>query len=466
MKLKLSGATIFAVAGFAIALARPFVGLPVVGHVMLGLAIIVLGLWIFRPGNLPYTAGTVLLIAGGVCAGLPYNIVTAGFASPSFWILVPTLYFGYALQKTGLGKRIVFFVLKSFRPSYFSLIAGWFIVGIILSLLTPSITVRVAIVIPIAVNCLQACNIAPRSRGAALITLVAWAMAVLPGTGWLTGSLWGPVLTGYYPLELKALGTWDAWFRIMALPWFLITIFFVVLVYVLFRPEEPLNVSRDFFLKQYASLGRISRDEIITLSILIVALIFFATERIHHLPNAATALGAFFLLLIFRIITVSEISTGISWDVAMFVGLAIGMSAIFTNARVDQWIVPLLGPSILSLAKNPLVFMLVSTVALWLVRFIDVPWGYTTAAILAPILVPLYREFGIHPVVVTMGITIAGNCFFLSYQQPFIMIGEALAGGKGWSSHHVSLAGLAFGIAAIFILFISVPYWKIIGAIS
>lgn len=217
---KIIGVVVFAAVGILVGLIRPFSGLMLQGHLVLATVIIALGLWIFRPGNLPYAAGGALVIAGCLTFGLQYNDAAAGFVSSAVWVLIPALYFGYALQKTGLGKRIAYFVLKSFKPGFFTIIISWFIIGVILSAFTPSITVRVAIVMPIALSIVDACKLTKGSRGASLITMVAWAMAVFPGTGWLTGSLYGPIMVGFLPDELKPLATFDTWFQIMALPWF------------------------------------------------------------------------------------------------------------------------------------------------------------------------------------------------------------------------------------------------------
>lgn len=182
-------------------------------------------------------------------------------------LLIPALFFGYALAKISLSKRIAYLVLKTFDPSYGSVILSWTIIGIILSALTPSITVRLAIVIPIAMNLVEACKIPDRSKGSALITLVACDSALLPGTSWQTGSLWGVFMIGFYPPEIKSLVTFDVWFEYMIVPWTITTILFVVL---------------------------------------------FATEKYHGISTPAVAMGAFLALMLFGIITFPEISTDVN----------------------------------------------------------------------------------------------------------------------------------------------------------
>lgn len=253
--------SVVALAAF-IALVQPFSDLPSQGHQVIAVTLICLGLWIFRTGSLPYFAGGAILLAGGLLAKLPLDVVTKGYTSSAVWVLVPALFFGFALIKTGLGKRITYFVLKTFEPSYLSICISWFIIGLVLSALTPSITVRIAIVMPIAISLVEACKLADRSKGAALICFVAWGTALLPGTGWQTGSLWGIFMMGFYPPEMKPLATPGVWFQYMALPWLLITVIFLVLLYIFFKPGEPLQLSREAFKDQYAALGEIKKEEI------------------------------------------------------------------------------------------------------------------------------------------------------------------------------------------------------------
>lgn len=462
---KVLGVVAFVLAGLIVGTAKPFTGLVPQGHYILATVIIALGFWIFRPGGLPLATGCALILGGGLIFGLNYNVVASGFVSSAFWVLIPALYFGFVLQKTGLGKRIAYLVLKSFEPSWLSMAVSWFIIGVALSALTPSITVRIAIIMPIALSVVEACKQDYRSKGSAFITMIAWAMCLFPGTGWLTGSLSGPIILGFLPPELKPLATFDAWFQILALPWLMITVVFTILTYFIMKPKEPIGIPRDTFKKQYADLGAVSREEIITAIVLVGSLVLFTTERIHHIPTAATALIAFFILIIFKIIAVPEISSGVNWDVIMFFGVAVSLQTIFVTSKVSAWIEPMLRPSLLSLAVNPLTFLLAATLGIMLIRFIDVPWGFSTAALTITVLIPIYNQFGIHPLVSAMAYLVGINFFLLNYQQPFMLMAEGIMQNKGWAQNHVALAGLSYIIAVVIALLVSTPYWRMIGVI-
>jgi len=462
MNVRLFGAVLFALIGLVVAITAPVGALTHAGNLVVGTIVITLGLWIFRPGGIPYTTGCSILLAGCLVSGLPFTVVMSGFASPALWVLIPALYFGFVLQKTGLGRRIVFRVLKIFRPSYLTMVLGWVIVGIILSLLTPSITVRVAIVIPIALGTVEACRLGFGSREASLITLTAFGMALFPGTGWLTGSLWGPILTGMFPAEVKAMGNSTAWLQGMGPFWLVVTVAYIALLYFMLRPGKPLELEQHAFTEEYEKLGPISRKEVISLAILVAAFLMFSTESIHHIPTAATALGACFLLALFGVITAADIGVGVSWDIILFLGAAICLPAISNASGIAKWLAGLLDPIISALAVQPTSFLLLFVLFYWILRFFDVSWGFATAALLAPVMVPLYNKFGIHPIVVATVFAIGGNAFFLAYQQPFAMMADSISKGTAWDNKYLSLGGLAFAIAAIVGVLACIPYWKAI----
>ena len=457
------GIFVFVVFAIIIASAKPFSGLSPQGNGIIGVALVCLAFWIFKSGSMPFFAGGAILLAGGLIFKLPLDVVTKGYTSPAVWVLVPALFFGFTLIKTGLGKRISYFVLKTFEPSYLTICISWFIIGLALSALTPSITVRIAIVMPIAISLVEACKLADRSKGSALICFTAWGTALLPGTGWQTGSLWGIFMMGFYPPEMKLLATPGAWFQYMAFPWFFITILFLVLVYIFFKPVEPLQLNRDTFREQYAALGKITSQEIICATILIVALILFSTEKLTGINTTVAALMAFAALIIFGIISMPDISTGVNWDIINFFAIVMSLTAMFVKAGISDWFKPIIEPGILSLAGSPLTFLLVGTVILWCIRFIDIPWGFTTIALLSPIFIPLYQKFGLHPVLVSVAVVAAGNSFFMAYHQPFITIADSVTKSRGWSNSHVTLAGMLYAVSVIVGILVSSVYWRAMG---
>ncbi len=119
MKINLSliGFGIFALAGLLVGLTQPF-QLDQQGHLVLMMIFITIGLWIFKPLAISYSIGGALFIASMLIIGISPAAVFSGFVGSAVWILIPALFFGFVLTKTGLGKRIAYFGLKKTRLTY------------------------------------------------------------------------------------------------------------------------------------------------------------------------------------------------------------------------------------------------------------------------------------------------------------------------------------------------------------
>jgi di/tricarboxylate transporter len=190
-------------------------GLDPIGHRALAIITLAVGFWaadVLSPG---ITAVGVLGLL--IAVRVPASTALAGFAAPAFWILVSVLFFGRAMDKTGLARRISYRILLTFRPTYGGILFAFLLIGFVLALGIPSMTVRTAIMVPIAWALVQALDLPLPSRGSALILLGTFEMAVLPGCALLTGALWGPYLTGLFASAQIPL-TWIGYAKVMAVP--------------------------------------------------------------------------------------------------------------------------------------------------------------------------------------------------------------------------------------------------------
>ena len=88
-----------------------------------------------------------LLIA---VAKVPPPRALSGFSDPAFWTLLAVLYYGFAMRKTGLAERISYWILSLFPGSYSGILTAFFVIGLVLAMGIPSMTVRTSIMAPIA----------------------------------------------------------------------------------------------------------------------------------------------------------------------------------------------------------------------------------------------------------------------------------------------------------------------------
>lgn len=455
------GSGLMVLAALIIMITKPFsASLDGFAHIMLGGILITLCIWIFKPFNLSYSAGGLFLAFFSLALGLSPAVVFSGFSQAAVWTLIPALFFGYTLQKTGLGKRIAFGIVKLFKPSYPSLVFAWVLIGIVLSILTPSITVRVAIVIPIAIECCELCKISKGSKGNSLILLTAFAMALVPGSGWLSGLLGGPIIQGMYNAvpALEGMITFNTWFDVLFLPMMIVTVLIAVGGLLVLKPKEPIAKEVVSDVKGKPA-PKMSRQEGMAAFILSAVFFMFLTGALHGLPDVAVCLAAVFAFFLLGILETKDFNVGVNWDLVIFIGMAISLGAIFTETGISQWLAGIVVPALAPIAGNPWTFMFGIMIFMFLWRFFDVAIFIPTMAIMIPILPTIQEAYQIDPLVWIAVFVMAHNAFFMAYQNIWAMMSRSIVGEEIWNNKHLGIYGTLYFVACLLALVVAIPMW-------
>ena len=467
-KLSIIGTLVISSLGLVIGILLPWeADLSVLAHRVLMILLITVGMWIFKPFGISLSLAALFMLSAFIVIGIPMSYIFSGFTSSAVWTLIPALLFGYIILKTGLGKRIALLLLKQFEPSYKSLIVIFSVVGIILSILTPSITVRVSVLLPVAMSCIHACNLKGSSKEGGFILLTTMVVAIVPGTGWLTGSLYGPVTLGMFESVpgLQGLITFNSWALLNLLPAVLITVLVIGVGTIVFRPQEQLNISKDSFREKYQELGKTtSHERKIAVALVLCFFLFLAGGfELHPFPVPAILLGAVFVLALMGVIGQSDISAGINWDNVIFIGSAMGLSMVFGQVGIAHWVGGWLIPILAPISGSPWLFVYATIIFFFIWRFFDITTVVLTKAILVPTLPLISQELGINPLLWIPLLVMAGNTFFLSYTNSFMLIGKSMVAEKGWSNKQENTYGLIYGGACLIALIIAIPYWMAMG---
>ena len=423
--------------------------------------LLTIGLWIFRPFSLPFSGGALFLATYLLIVGIPFDTVFSGFTQTAIWTLIAASFFGFVLEKSGLGRRIAYAVVRRLRPTYPFMILAWVLIGMALSVLTPSITVRVAIVIPIAAQMCGLFHLEKYSKGNSLIMLSAFSMAILPGSAWFSGSLWGPIISGLYQSipEMDGLLTPQNWNAVMMVPMLLVSLILAVGSYFVLKPSDALSEQAITKLKNQPSTP-MSRQEKAAAIILILSFLLFSTSKFHGIPDVAVCLGAIVLFYLSGVMNVEDFSSGISWDLAIFIGISLSLGAIFAETGVSAWLSAVIVPALAPVATNPWLFLSLFTLALFLWRFLDVAILIPTMAILIPILPAVYEAYSISPLVWVAVFVMTGNCFFMNYQNMWANMSLSIAGDRAWTPGHLLRFSLLYFAACILSLSAAIPLWR------
>ena len=448
------------VVGLVIAFSPTPQGLTRTGQLVLAITAGTVVLWATEVMN--NGVASVLMMALMIAVKVPPPRALSGFADPAYWTLLAVLYYGFAMRKTGLAERLSYYILTLFPGSYSGILSAFFVIGFVLALGIPSMTVRTAIMAPIAWAMVQTLGLAPRSKGSALIMLTVVEMAVVPGLAFELGSLNGPVVLKMFADKHLPI-TWIGYAQVMAVPTLIFCALILGLNQVLLKPEAPLRASTDFARAKLAALGSIKRQELITALVVGVSIFLWATNgRLHTLPTFAVGMFAMAVFAISGILQDADIATGVSWTLLLFLGGIFGLGNVIVDAKITDWMAGLMLPHVGTLIATPMLLLIVVLLAMLALRFLDPTAFIAMPLIFLPLQEPLAKA-GIPPLVLTAPLLLASAPFWLTYMNFWIAMGDSITQKQGFSRMQMFNVATIYAVSAMVALIAGVFYWRMIG---
>jgi anion transporter len=446
--------------GLAIAFAPTPQGLTRIGQLVLAITAGTVVLWATEVMN--NGVASVLMMALLIAVKVPPPRALSGFADPAFWTLLAVLYYGFAMRKTGLAERLSYYILTLFPGSYAGILAAFFVIGFVLALGIPSMTVRTAIMAPIAWAMVQTLGLAPRSKGAALIMLTVVEMAVVPGLAFELGSLNGPVVLKMFADKHVPI-TWTGYAEVMAVPTLIFCGLILLLNQLLLKPETPLRASTDFARTKLAALGSIKRQEMITAIVVAVSIFLWATNgKLHSFPTFAVGMVAMAVFALSGILQDADIATGVSWTLLLFLGGIFGLGNVIVDAKITDWMAGLMLPHVGSLIATPMLLLIVVLLAMLALRFLDPTAFIAMPLLFLPLQEPLTKA-GIPPLVLTAPLLLASAPFWLTYMNFWMAMGDSITQKQGFSRMQLFNIANVYAVSAILALIAGVFYWRATG---
>lgn len=458
-KLKLSGLVLAIIFGLALHLLPLTHGLTAPARIILQITGFTVVLWVFQVINPGFVS--ILMMGLMLLAGVKPPSVFSGFSSGGFWVLVCVLFYGFAMQQTGLAQRMSYYVLALFPGTYTGVMSAFLVIGAALALGIPSMTVRTAIMVPIAWALVKSVGLPPRSRGSALIMITCVEMAVFPGCAFLYGSLFGPVVDQIFHARQLPI-SWLGYAQVLTLPVLSICVALIFLNRLPLKPEAPLNVSSSFGRERLNALGKITRDELITATVVLGSILFWATDRYHHLPSFLIGMFGLSVFALCGIVRDKDIGTGISWPLVLFMGGVFSLAGVVQEYKVTDWLAGLMLPSVTHLVGIPVLFLLVVGLVMYLARFLD-PSGMLAIPMVFLPVVEVAARAGIVPLVTMAAILITSVPFWASYQNIWMAMGENITEGLAFTAAQRTRLATVYGLTALAALVLAAGYWKLMG---
>ena len=435
-------------------------GLSGVGHSILAILAMTVVFWIFEVfGN---AVSAILMIGLMIIAGVKPAHALAIFSELSFWILLVVLFYGYAMQSTGLAKRLSYLILSWFPPTYGGVLASFFVIGAVLSLCVPSMTVRTAIMTPVAWALVQALGIEPKSRESSLIMLSCVEMSVLPGMGTLLGSLWGPLMIKLYSQQHMPELQWMAWFKAMALPTFVMCVMVLFANWLFLRPSKELTVGKDFAKSELNRLGKMSKHEWVTSAIVLISIAFWVTGSIHKLPAYVIGMLALAAFAGTGIVKEKEFGGAVSWSLLLFLGVVFGLPEVIEQNGVTEWVSQFIIPVVSKVSGHTLALCIVLMFGMLIMRFGD-PSGFLTMALFFLPVSTFLKGSTISPMIILAALLYGGHPFWAPYQNFWVALMHGMTDNLSYSSKYRIRLSHVYAITSLIALCFAVAYWRLIG---
>lgn len=198
------------------------------------------------------------------------------------------------------------------------------------------------------------------------------------------------------------------------------------------------------------------------LAIILVTVVLWATEPFHHVSSMAVGLVALAAMFVLKVLDVSSFKAGVNWTSLLFIGIALGLGSVFSEAGLNDWVMNTCGPAFQVMAGNPYVLVLGIGVITVILRFLIVS-EVAYLNLLMAFLVPMAASVGVNPWVLGFSAYALVIAWFAKYQSPIYLAAFYAVDGK--MAKHSELAKYCGVYLATCLvgLAVSVPYWQAMG---
>lgn len=461
---RIAGAVAGLVLGAGFILLCPDIGLGRQGVLCLGILLGAIVWWI--AGVLPeFTTGFVMVALFAVVAGVPTTVSLSGFASETWWLLVGAFALGAGMRSSGLMRRMARAVVRGFPNTFAAQVAGLIAASTVVGPLVPSLAAKVSILEPMALGIGEALGYERFGKPMQGLFLAVFTSVRSIGLLAVSASIVGYAMLATLPADVQAQFDMAHW-ALAALPWFAFaTVVNYMALVATYRPKASGDVDGADHVRVESPAGEagpMSRSEKQMCTIILAAVALWATQPLHGIGPHIVALAGFACMMACGILDKRGMREAIAWDSLLFIGTAFGLSSVFAQAGIQEWLVAVAGPAFGALAGNPYLFVVGIGALTVLMRFVIVS-EVAYLNIVMPFLVPLALAAGVNPWVVGFAMYACISPWFVIYQNSVYL--PALYSVDGQMVHHADVAKYCFVYTAICLaaLAASVPYWQWMG---
>lgn len=319
-----------------------------------------------------------------------FSWVVSGFTNGTVWLIFGAFMFALGYEKTGLGRRIALWLVKTMGKRSLTLGYAIMIADTILAPFTPSNTARSGgTIYPIIRNLPPLYDSNPddesRKRIGTYLMWTAIATTCVTSSMFLTALAPNLLAVALTESSTGIVISWGDWF-LAAGPVCLLLLLLVPLLCYWLAPPEVKSGSAvcEWAGKELTAMGNLSRNEMLLLVFVVMALLLWIFAG-QYIAGALVGLLVISLMLICKIVSWDNIlANKAAWNTLVWFATLVALASGLSKVGFVSWFGQLVGSHINGL--NPVVAMVILALIFFVLHYLFASVTAHTTALLPVIL--------------------------------------------------------------------------------
>ncbi|WP_241230640.1 DASS family sodium-coupled anion symporter [Veillonella ratti] len=264
----------------------------------------------------PLQIGAIAFISLGLTAllgVLSVKDILSSFSQPTVWLIVSAFLFSRGFIKTGLGKRVAYYLMKCFGDNTLKLAYVLQLSDLLIAPATPSNTARAGgIIYPVVRSVCSAFDSNPGETSKRLgnyLMQASYHGNTTTSAMFMTAMAGNPLMVSIAKDVANIEISWGLWLLVTIVPG-IIGFFLIPLIIYFMNPPEIKKTphAKSLAISELENLGPIKKSEISLVIIFLCALILWATTQITGLNATLIGLLAVGAMIITNVISWNDVT--------------------------------------------------------------------------------------------------------------------------------------------------------------
>jgi di/tricarboxylate transporter len=454
--------------GWSLALVLPlllyplmlWIGTPIPGAFFTAVLGAMVVLWVFSLVDefIPPLFATVAILFVGLA---PPSIALAGFASSSLLTLVGVFALSAVINATGLGQRLMFWLLLRLpdRPFWHQtvLLVG----GCLMSPIMPSGNSRLAIMLPMFRNMADGCRLAPGGRAITGLMAASFAGSMLFSPMMSTSKSSNIAAIALLPQQVQTEFLGIFWLVAAGVAALGLTVLHIVALRLVFGNGRQDPLPRQDLEEQLARRGPMGPDEWVAAACFAFFLVGATTVSWHHVQPAWLAGFVVVGLLVTGVLGKPGFRGQIDWPMIFFLLGLDSVTRVMKHVGLDAEMARSMGDLYGFIDGRFPMFILASLLTTLVIRSVlPLTAGMIVSTI---VLLPVAAAEGIHPWLCVFLTALFSDIWFFRYQSSVYL--QAVSSGAIARIDEPAFLRYnhLMNLARVLVAYASIPWWHWLG---